>query len=51
MIDIGQGDAFLIETAEQNILIDTGDVMTRKQLVDALTAAGVTRLEKIINVP
>lgn len=48
MIDIGQGDAFLIETAEQNILIDTGDVMTRKQLVDALTAAGVTRLEKII---
>ena len=48
MLDVSQGDAFLIETPEQNILIDTGDVKTRKQLVELLHACGIERLEKII---
>lgn len=48
MLDIGQGDAFLIETPTQNILIDTGDVDTRRRLVRQLNNAGITRLEKII---
>lgn len=48
MLDIGQGDACLIETPEQNILIDTGDVKTRNKLVELLNACGIERLEKII---
>ncbi|MBO4779411.1 MAG: MBL fold metallo-hydrolase [Selenomonadaceae bacterium] len=48
MLDIGQGDAFLIETPEQNILLDTGDVPQRKKLVRQLKNAGITRIERII---
>ena len=48
MLNVGQGDAFLIETSTQNILIDTGDVTAREQLIAELKKAGVTRLEKII---
>lgn len=48
MLDIGQGDAFLIETPLQNIMIDTGDADHRAELVAQLKTAGVTRLEKII---
>ena len=48
MLNVGQGDAFLIETSTQNILIDTGDVTARKKLIDELKKAGVTRIEKII---
>lgn len=47
MLDIGQGDSFLIETHEQNILIDTGDVDSKK-LIAELNRAGVNRLEKVI---
>ena len=48
MLDVGQGDAFLIETPTQNILLDTGDVGTREQLVNQLHAAGIARIERII---
>lgn len=48
MLDIGQGDAFLIETPTQNVLIDTGDVDARAKLVSKLQTAGITRLERII---
>lgn len=48
MLDIGQGDAFLIETPTQNILLDTGDVSARKILVEKLHAKKIKRLEKII---
>ena len=47
MIDCGQGDSFLVETHEQNILIDTGDVDSKK-LIAELNRAGVKRLEKVI---
>lgn len=48
MLDVGQGEAFLIETATQNILIDTGSVDTQEDLLDQLEDAGIARLEKII---
>ena len=48
MLDIGQGDAFLIETPTQNILIDTGDVDQRNKLVDKLKGAGFEHFERII---
>lgn len=48
MLDVGQGDSFLIETPTQNILLDTGDVGTREQLINQLHAAGIERIERII---
>lgn len=48
MLDVGEGDSFLIETPTQNILIDTGDVKSRRQLVSKLKNAGISRFERII---
>ena len=48
VLDIGQGDAFLIETPTQNVLLDTGDVGTRNRLVSKLKDAGITRFERVI---
>ena len=48
MLDVGQGDALLIETHEQNILIDTGEISARSKLLTQLNDAGITRFEKII---
>lgn len=48
MLDVGQGDAFLIETPYQNILLDSGDVNSRNNLVAQIKNAGVTRFERII---
>lgn len=48
MLNVGQGDSFLIETPTQNILIDAGDVSTRNTLLAELRKAGVTRFEKVI---
>ena len=36
MLDIGQGDATLIQTKEQTIMIDTGDIDERDNLVKLL---------------
>lgn len=48
MLDIGQGDALLVETHEQNILIDTGDITTAAKLVALLRDTGINRFERII---
>lgn len=48
MLNVGQGDSFLIETPTQNVLIDAGDVKDRNKLLAELRKAGVTRFEKII---
>ena len=48
MLDVGQAEAFLIETPTQNILLDTGDVDSRKNLVAQIKNAGVARFERII---
>lgn len=44
--DVGQAEAFLIETPTQNILLDAGN--DNGTLVSKLQEAGVERLEKII---
>lgn len=48
MLNVGQGDAFLIQTKEQNVLIDTSDMDERTKLVNELDKAGVTTFDKII---
>lgn len=48
MLNVGQGDAFLIQTKSQNILIDTSDMDERTKLVNELDKAGVTTFDKII---
>ncbi len=48
MLNVGQGDAFLIQTKSQNILIDTSDVDERTKLVNELDKAGVDTFDKII---
>lgn len=48
MLNVGQGDSFLIQTSTQNILIDTSDTDERSKLVSELDKAGVTTFDKII---
>lgn len=48
MLNVGQGDAFLIQTSTQNILIDTSDSDERSKLVAELDKAGVAVFDKII---
>ena len=48
MLNVGQGDAFLIQTKTQNILIDTSDMDERTKLVTELDKAGVSTFDKII---
>ena len=48
MLNVGQGDAFLVQTKSQNILIDTSDLDEREKLVEELDKAGVTTFDKII---
>lgn len=48
MLNVGQGDAFLIQTKTQNILIDTSDQDERTKLVNELNKAGVSTFDKII---
>ena len=48
MLNVGQGDSFLIQTKTQNILIDTSDMDERTKLVNELDKAGVTTFDKII---
>lgn len=47
MLNVGQGDSFLIETHEQNILIDTGGVDSSRLLAE-IKKAGINRFERII---
>lgn len=46
MLDVGQGDACLIETPTQNVLIDTGDA--KSDLVAQLQSAGYEHFERVI---
>ena len=48
MLNVGQGDAFLIQTKSQKILIDTSDMDERTKLVSELDKAGVNTFDKII---
>ena len=48
MLNVGQGDAILVQTKTQNILIDTSDMDERSKLVSELDKANVTTFDKII---
>ena len=48
MLNVGQGDAILVKTAEQTVLIDTSDVDERDKLQNELQKAGVQKIDKVI---
>jgi len=48
MLNVGQGDAILIETPEQNVLIDTGDLREQEKLRAELEKTGIKRIDKLI---
>lgn len=48
MLDIGQGDATLIRTKDQVIMIDTGDVDQRDNLVKQLKDRNIKTIDKLI---
>ena len=48
MLDVGQGDAILIQTGKQNVLIDTSDTDERELLVSELEKLNVTKIDKLI---
>ena len=48
-IDVGQGDAILIETpAGQNMLVDAGENIYGSRVIDYLEAQGVKRLDVVV---
>lgn len=48
MLNVGQGDAILIQTKKQTILIDTSDTDERDLLVNELEKFSVTKIDKLI---
>lgn len=48
MLNVGQGDAVLIQTPEQTVLIDTSDLDEQEKLRAELKKAGVKRIDKLI---
>ncbi|MBE8953333.1 MAG: MBL fold metallo-hydrolase [Quinella sp. 1Q7] len=48
MLNIGQGDAILIQTGKQTVLIDTSDTDERELLVNELEKFSVTKIDKLI---
>jgi len=48
VLDIGQGDAILIQADGQTVLVDTGDVGTRDKLVALLKKENLTTIDKVI---
>jgi len=47
-IDVGQGDAILIQSAQNAVLIDGGDAKAQQTLLDYLRLAGVKDLDYVI---
>ena len=48
MLNVGQGDAVLIRTKKQNILIDTSDIDERDKLVNELNKTNIRKLDRVI---
>ncbi|MDR2591516.1 MAG: MBL fold metallo-hydrolase [Chitinispirillales bacterium] len=47
-IDVGQGDAILIQSAQNAVLIDGGDAKAQQALLDYLRSAGIKDLDFVI---
>ena len=48
VLNVGQGDAILIQTGKQTILVDTSDTDERDLLVSELEKFSVTKIDKLI---
>lgn len=48
MLDVGQGDSFLIQTDTENILIDTADYNAKNRLLYYLQLSNVETIDKLI---
>lgn len=48
VLDIGQGDAILIRTAKEVVLVDSGDIPTRDKLVKYIESQGIKTIDKVI---
>lgn len=48
MLNVGQGDAILIQTGKQTVLIDTSDTDERDLLINELEKLSVTKIDKLI---
>ena len=48
VLNVGQGDAILIQTGKQTVLIDTSDTDERDLLVNELEKFSVTKIDKLI---
>lgn len=48
VLDIGQGDAILLRTPKETVLVDTGDIPMKEKLVAYLKRAGITAIDKVI---
>ncbi|MPM69212.1 ComE operon protein 3 [bioreactor metagenome] len=48
MLDVGQGDAILIRTAKEVVLVDSGDISTRDKLVKYIQSQGIKTIDKVI---
>ena len=48
MLNVGQGDAILIQTGKQTVLIDTSDTDEREFLAKELEKLSVTKIDKLI---
>ncbi|CUH96285.1 hypothetical protein P22_2375 [Propionispora sp. 2/2-37] len=48
VIDVGQGDAILISSSRENVLVDTGDVPDRDKLVSYIKKQGISTIDKVI---
>ena len=48
VLNVGQGDAILIQTEEQNVLVDTGDLDERDKLRAELRKAEVKKIDAVI---
>ncbi len=48
MLNVGQGDSILVQTAEQTVLIDTSDVDEQEKLASELKKADIKKIDKVI---
>lgn len=48
MIDVGQGDSFLLQADGQAMLIDAGEYSTREAVLSSLEAHGVTKIDYLV---